>query len=53
MLTECPPDVPVYEWTVGDGYFRPGKSAHSEGDLTGGVTAAHQAHKHCENGAAD
>ncbi|MER6175713.1 hypothetical protein [Streptosporangium sp. NPDC001681] len=53
MLTEYPLDVPIYEWAVDNGYFRPSNPEHSTVDFIGRFTTAHQAHEHYENGAAD
>jgi hypothetical protein len=50
MLTEYPLDVPVYEWAVGNGHFRPSKPAHAEADFIGKFTTAHQEHEHYDNG---
>lgn len=53
MLTEYPLDVPVHEWAVDNGYFRPSKPEHSTAAFIGQFTTANQEHEHHEKGAAD
>lgn len=49
-LTQYSLDVPVYEWAIAAGLFRPSRGEHSEPSFIARFSSAHQEHYHYEDG---
>ena len=50
VLTEYPIGVSVYDWAVGNGYFRPKDDSHSSPEFIGRFTSASLEHHHYTDG---
>ena len=50
VLTKYPLDIPVYEWAVASGAFRPTRPDQSEPQFIGRFSSASQEHYHYTDG---
>jgi hypothetical protein len=50
ILTCYPVDIPVYDWAVAKGYFRPKNELQESGKFIGNFTCASLEHYHYEDG---
>lgn len=48
-LTKYPVGISVYEWAIGQGYFKPKTDNHLTAEFIGNFTTAGQEHYHYEN----
>jgi hypothetical protein len=51
VLTKYPVDVPVYEWAIANGAFKPKRPDQSEPQFIGRFSSASQEHYHYTDGA--
>ena len=49
-LTQYPVDVPVYDWAIEHGYFKPRRPYQQSPDFIGTFSSASQNHLHFEDG---
>lgn len=50
VLTWYPLDVPVYEWVIAKGYWKPSKDYQAEPRFIQQFSSAYTGHEHYENG---
>lgn len=50
IMTKYPVGVSIYDWAVGNGYFKPKDQSHSSPEFIGRFTSAHLEHYHYVNG---
>lgn len=53
VLTAYPVDIPVYDWAVMHGHFKPRRADQSTGLFIQRFSSAHQEHYHYDNSAPD
>lgn len=52
-LTKYPVDIPVYDWAIKNGLFKPKKGEQEQAEFIGRFSCANMEHFHFENGNAD